>query len=188
MTDTTVTRMRIQHSGYKNTTRGAATDDRWDRGDTSTDWSVGGVDIHPLGDLHADFPVEVGDLVYVIFAIYSTGDSFGQDNRSNFESISVHKNRERAEENAEVLRHMEKDGTYSSWEAILTTDGGTRFPFHVPWLGYFESLDEVRVEEHYVEQGRISTYEQMQIDEMNGIKKFEAGSDRRAARKAKKRA
>jgi hypothetical protein len=154
-----VCRLEVISSGYGDTTRAPATDDRWDRGDTSTHWVVSGLRLtnRAYGDVTADFEVKPGDVLYLVYAIYSTGDSFGRDTNARIEYITVHKDYEIAKANEQVLRgktsSRNKRGDYE-WSVNLQTDSGIVFPYHVPWLGYFESLSDIYIESYTVEQAK----------------------------------
>jgi hypothetical protein len=133
-----------------------SSNDGWDRGDTYTQWTVNGLRLtnREYGDVTADFEVQAGDTVYLVYAIYSTGDSFGHDTNANIEFITVHKDRAIAEANERALNgkttYLVKGGNYD-WNVNLQTDTGIVFPYHVPWLGYFESLTGVYVESFTVQ-------------------------------------
>lgn len=149
-------RLNVITNSYENTTREASTDDRWDRGNTHTSWSVNGLRLvdQEYSDVTADFEVKEGDTVYLVYAIYSTGDSFGHDENSRIEYITVHKDRSIAEANERALNgktsNQDKNGKYD-WSINLQTDSGIVIPYFVPWLGYFESLSGVHVESFVVE-------------------------------------
>jgi hypothetical protein len=117
----------------------------WDRGTTWTDWTVSGIRLAArYPDITVDFQVKPGEVVHLIYATYSTGDSFGRDENGRIDYILVHKNRELAEKNVELLRaKTNKDQNYT---VNLTTDTGIVIPYYVPWLGYFQSLTDVYVE------------------------------------------
>ncbi len=74
--------------------------------------------------------VSVGDFVWVVLAVYSTGDSFGKDG-GQCEIFLVTKNREEAYAKKEFLEQVED--------------------YSVPWFGYFESLQEIKITGHNVE-------------------------------------
>lgn len=104
--------------------------DRWSR--DSTEATVSIEDVCFLRDedgyqrLGTKQHIVAGDRVYLVYAVYTTGDSFGSDG-GNVELLSVFKDRAEAEESKE---HYSKVRDYS-----------------VPWNGYFESLDELEIEE-----------------------------------------
>jgi hypothetical protein len=126
--------------------------DEWDRDDTHTSWVVYGLAFSEYGDLHVSGPVQSGDGFHVIYAIYSTGDSFGHDSCGQIEAIMAHRNRDIAEENARRLREpIPQKSNFGEMTVNLLTDEGEEVPYHRPWLGYFESLESLIVEELGVE-------------------------------------
>lgn len=81
--------------------------------------------------------VDVGDFIYVIVARYSSGDSFG--------------NREGVEETLMVVGDKEtlKEALVSIDEADKRGDASFEFRgsrISIPWYGYFEHLEDLRVE------------------------------------------
>ncbi len=114
-------------------TREKSSDDDWDRDDTHTDWSINGLRIGtnaalygvPVGDVNA------GDTVQALWAIYSTGDSFGSDVDGALEFIGVNKDPEIANMNYVNL---------NSGSDFFVNDKGESIKIYVPWNGYFESL------------------------------------------------
>jgi hypothetical protein len=144
-------RLEVVNDHYSHTTRHPDTNDRWDRGNTHSNWTVSGLRLtnREYGDVTADFEVMAGDVLYMVYAIYSTGDSFGRDENGRIDYITVHKSGEIARANEKALNAKTtlkgKNGDYE-WNVNLQTDSGIVFPYHVPWLGYFESLTGVYVE------------------------------------------
>lgn len=76
--------------------------------------------------------VAIGTVVYLVWAQYTTGDSFGSDG-GQYELLEVHLNRDDAEKRRTYFENVTHDGTYGSTGAWL------------PWFGYFEHLDGVYV-------------------------------------------
>lgn len=90
-----------------------------------------------------------GDIVYVVYAVYSTGNSFGHQADGSFEFISVHKDETIAHDNARGL----KEGT----QKFLKQDDGTETPYTwYPWDGYFESLTYIQVESQILDKKKVS--------------------------------
>ncbi len=114
-------------------THEADSDDEWDR--DSTDGVVTVTKCHlarkdGYNHLGIEFDVDVGDTIWLVWAQYSTGDSFGCDG-GQYELCSVHKSKHEAD--AEIER-LGKLNDYS-----------------VPWSGYFECLDFIKAQEMVVE-------------------------------------
>lgn len=91
-----------------------------------------------------------GDKCYVVWVEYSTGDSFGHADRGSVESIGVFKDYACAEELQEQLLKFNPDVNTNDWEnkyrfEYQTSDGQEFKIGFVPWVGYFETLDEVHI-------------------------------------------
>jgi hypothetical protein len=147
--------LHLNTESYTDVTRDSDPDDRWDADDTSTSWSLRGIMLSDVDGQHAlpaDFPVEIGDTVYVVYAIYSTGDSFHCADGEYLEVISFHKDRARANRNMAAA-----NGPHASrHEMTIEFENGKKITRHCPWDGYFESLDRVDVES-FVVQARDSS-------------------------------
>lgn len=109
--------------------------DEWDNGTTSTVWSIEGFGLEDdahygqyeniIDSVAVPNDFEIGQAVYGVVAIVSSGDSFGQYHGKYCELMSAHHTREEALERVEHLRSV--------------TD------YSVPWNGYFDSLDSLTI-------------------------------------------
>lgn len=140
-----------------------ATEDEYDNDDTSTSHYVQGLQLLKEGS-YSRYSVPVGFKpvhgvpYHVVCAQYSSGDSFGRYDGQGFEVVGVYRNRDIADEN--VSRIEKHNEIYRSHEygrgklpkgfeifsIELKSDGRRNYKIHVPWSGYFESLDWVRAE------------------------------------------
>lgn len=114
-------------------TRAADPDDKWDNDSTDGTVTVSSctlIDADEYGSLPCSFPVKVGDTIYLVWAQYSTGDSFGSYG-AQYELCAVFDNPSDAEKEKDRLEN--------------TSD------YSVPWTGYFESLDSLNVESFVVQ-------------------------------------
>jgi hypothetical protein len=149
------TNLCADHDRHTHVTRTASSDDRWDRDDTATSHSVTG--IHIVGDddycdVVIATTVAPNERIWLVWAVYSTGDSFGHDDAANIEFISAHRDESTARHNAEVLRAIPRDTSYGHRVPIMLEGGGV-MEYTVPWLGYFESLDYVEIGQFAVASG-----------------------------------
>jgi hypothetical protein len=121
--------------------------DKWDRASTSTSWDVNGL-ILKEKDAYKALPcaddVKQGDEFYVVYAVYSTGDSFGHDEGASLEFISYHKNPDLAFENKKAME------SHSDGQIQIKLDNGETVQRYCPWDGYFECLDYVQVDKFMV--------------------------------------
>lgn len=92
---------------------------------------------------------EKGDSLYVIIALWSSGDSFGHGTNSDYEILLVNNSRERAEANLAKINALD-DGkfSYSDNNAICELDDGSTMKVYTgAWKGYFESLTSLGITE-----------------------------------------
>jgi hypothetical protein len=128
------------------------------RGTTTTHWTVEGLKLlgtedHSYGyrvreTVDVNWEPKKGQLYHLLYAVYSTGDSFGHDNGRCFEAIGVYKSRNVAEENEKRLREGKpsKKAPIYGTHVMLKMEGTTKLhPYNRPWDGYFESLDYLEV-------------------------------------------
>jgi hypothetical protein len=145
-------RLTIDFDRYEYITREADREERWDRDDTATDWTARSIQLvtrdKDYFDVIAPFKVQLGDSLIVVYAIYSTGDSFGHDSRGCKEIIDVFKSTEKAADCVRAVQATENDhNDYSQKEAIWVREDGSEGKLdYAPWNGYFESLDGVYAE------------------------------------------
>jgi hypothetical protein len=124
------------------TVRESNENDSWDRGDTSATW-----DFKRLSGTKGDEAVPVtftpieGQTYFVLLAIYSSGDSFGHDESCYVEYFDIFENSTDAN-NAE----RELLATQRNDNVEFTNHRGTKVKVYNPWNGYFNSLNDIRVE------------------------------------------
>lgn len=146
VTQPVTTDLVVEYSTRSWITRERNSDDEWDRDDTESEHTLHGISIASKSSYNTvTYPGEIkpGDKIYLLYAVYSTGDSFGHDDCHCIEFISVHKDIDIARWNYNKLQVADKDD-YSS-QVLLSQDNGQTWKMTPPWCGYFESLDYVRV-------------------------------------------
>lgn len=81
--------------------------------------------------------VKAGDTVYILWAQYSTGDSFHNE-YGRYDMIAGFVSSEVAQDNARRARNsrLSRDN-HTGWDMNIKLDDGTTFNYHIPWLGYF---------------------------------------------------
>lgn len=151
--ENTATKIYVKHTSYTEITRDRDPNDDWDGDDTSTTHYIEGLSLKG-GHEYCYYPGEIkaGEKLYLVYAVWSTGDSFHRDDRGQIDFISVHKTRESAEKNRKILEQHSKNynDIYDTWTAKIFLDNGEEYKYHVGWLGYFEYLDYINVEEYTV--------------------------------------
>lgn len=140
------TNLYVEYSTNTWVSRPRNSDDQWDRDDTVSEHtmkyiSIAGDNSYPT----ITYPgvVEPGDKVYLVYAVYSTGDSFGHDESRCLELVSVHKNLDIAEWNYKQIVGSENDN-YNT-QLTLSQDNGLSWSMSPPWCGYFERLTYAKV-------------------------------------------
>lgn len=134
--------------------------DRWSGEDTSRSWTVTGIalsDKDGCDALPADFPVALGDTVYAVYAVYSTGDSFSRNKGANLEVVAFYKTAEKAHTAAAAISKRKRDREQDFKMSVELGSGGV-VKLYCQWDGYFESLDYVRVESFAVGGERGNRY------------------------------
>lgn len=121
----------LETQSWTSTTREPSSGDSWDRGDSYTDWSIGDTFTVDSKDSYRATPISFTPVsntpYYAVYAVWSSGDSFGHDENSNFELFGLYEAREEAEKERNRL-------------AADTSH-------EVPWNGYFEDLTLLEVKE-----------------------------------------
>lgn len=133
------------------------------RGATGASISVNGIEVVEDGwlDLPTEFEIEPGVQYYLLYAVYETGDSFGRDG-GNTEWIGLYRDYDLAEEQARKIEahangyDRRGSGGVDAYSVKIVSDGGKEYQLHTPWNGYFERLEDLRVES--VTAGRRFSY------------------------------
>lgn len=139
--------LKVISLSHNERTRDPNPKDDWDRGDTITSYTLENVLMGESTwyDLLYDGELSLGDAVHIVYAIYSTGDSFGHDTDGMIEFITAHRNLNVAKHNKVVAESCNNDNNDYTSSVMLTFDDGQSFRFTPPWNGYFESLSRVDI-------------------------------------------
>jgi len=94
---------------------------------------------------------QVGDVAYLVWAEWSSGDSFGNANCSDTEAFGLLKEASDAFALATALREAKENTNAKNWDDHYkfewkSSDGQKVVYGFLPWLGYFECLDNIYVE------------------------------------------
>ena len=114
------------------------------RGTTSTSHYVHGfnvVDDKTYNDLYASFEPKPETDYYLLYAIYSTGDSFGHDDGHCIEYFGLYEEKDLEIAKADQKKLETFERTDSERLCKLSNQS-----VYLPWNGYFESLDSVELE------------------------------------------
>ena len=87
--------------------------------------------------------LQSGERVYLVWVEYSYGDSYNQSYKGEIEVIGITRFKHAAEE---LKTYIEECNTRNNWKCNLS-DGQTIEMAYIPWLGYFENLEEIHIDE-----------------------------------------
>lgn len=112
--------------------------DEWDRASTQTSWTIEGLRLVEAAGYRVHevpFKAEIGKRYFLVYAIYTTGDSFGCDDGRGFEILGIFDDRDLAEQAATAARGTGK----------FINEAGKMYDAYRPWDGFFERLDSLEV-------------------------------------------
>jgi len=101
-------------------------------------------------DISSSLDIAEGEDCLVVWAEWSSGDSFGSGDRNNTEAVAVFKDYSCAKLLKELLLKHNDGNSGHEFEHTFS-DGQTIKLSWVPWSGYFETLNEIRVEKTFVQ-------------------------------------
>lgn len=114
----------------------------------SWDFDLGGAslsetDWHGPESYTGETPLQPGDTIYAIVALWSDGDSFGNASHNRFDICVINRDPMFAASNLSILEALDDvTPTTKIW-----LDTGERISYHAAWTGYFESLDSLELRE-----------------------------------------
>jgi len=141
-------------------------EDSWDRASTRKKWKFGGLRRTRTGESPTWEGYDVfeipkswtGKNVFVVWLVYSTGDSFGHDENAYAEGLGVYTTYEEAEE----VRQLILDDYAKGYDYGSVSSGKSGNQVTLPsgqvlytgsWKGYFESLTDV-----YIDEATVPSY------------------------------
>lgn len=148
--------LRVDCDSWTETTRKGDPDEQWDGDDTAATTTVNALVLageDDYRDLTVGHPVAPGDTLHLLYAVYGTGDSFSHQSGC-VEWIDAYRTKAEAEKAAEAIRahygryerskNSRKDPE-DFCSVRLPSSLGVEFTLSCPWIGYFESLEDVVV-------------------------------------------
>ena len=142
-------RLNVDESSW--ITRPRDPKDEWSGEDTQSEWTVRGLSLVEESGYRSVpnyLKAKIGESVWALYAVYSTGDSFSHQSDGCFEFINVFATQEDAAAAAKELKNATGQASYP-----LSYGGSCGFGY-VPWSGYFESLSYIEAKEFVVGQDR----------------------------------
>ena len=158
-----MTKLLIVDKCYTSVTREVNPDDDWDQGCTYTDVYVNSIKIAKRWhNLESSFDVNPGDKVYLVYVTYTRGSSFGSASgnvvyvdvfKDSDEAYALEKEIEQTYKNfknpkQQSKRKAKKQEDYY-WVDYIN-DGKLKKVYTGSWTGYFETLDNVTVEQFII--------------------------------------
>ena len=96
-------------------------------------------DVYP--DITSSLDIKEGELCFVVWAEWSSGDSFGTAHDGNTEALAIFKDPESAK-----FFKKEAENATAYVKEFVTPDGQIH-DVRCPWTGYFEELTEIHIEQ-----------------------------------------
>ena len=127
-----------------------ATLDEWDGDDTNEIHDIEGFTIvneNGYYDLKVPFEIDKNKTYYLVYVIYSSGDSFHHE-ESRIDFIELYEDVKMAKEVAKIIEddYRNWESTEKDWSVEIFNSNGEKYKIHCPWKGYFERLSYAEVE------------------------------------------
>ncbi len=103
--------------------------------------------VKDYADLTSIFDFKDGEKAYLVWLEYSSGDSFGHDEKSSVTAIGLFKDYKTATELKDKILADNKEKDHEYKPIKIETSDGQKFSEYPSWKGYFESLDNVIITE-----------------------------------------
>ena len=97
------------------------------------------------GDLDVAYEIDEDKNYYLLYVLYTTGDSFGYD-EGRIEFVGLYRTAEEADANVDRIEKHCSDNGNEMFTVELISPSGTKYKCHTPWKGYFNSIDDIRVD------------------------------------------
>lgn len=141
--------IEIVNRRHTNNVREPNPHDPYDNGATQTEHSVEGFMVHDRDgfyDLEVLYEPQYDVDYYLLYVVYSSGDSFGSYAGAGIEYIGLYTDLERhiALENKQVIQDSARGDEEGS--LILRNPQNQAFKISPPWTGYFESIDAIVIQ------------------------------------------
>jgi hypothetical protein len=142
--------IKVIDDTYTKVTRPHDPEDQWSGEDTYTSHSIEGIEIvkkNEYYDLETEFKILPNKDYYLLYAIYSTGDSFSH-HEGKIDYIYLYKTASKAEAAKTILENHDTES--KDWDErfnkTIKTEKGKNLKLYISWAGYFESLTSVNIE------------------------------------------
>jgi hypothetical protein len=143
--------VEIDYDSYTDTTREGDPEAEYDGDDTETSTTVNGVrHVKESGfwDLIVNYPLDRSKNYYLLYVVYSTGDSYNHD-EGKVVFIDLYEDVKVADEAAKILEKTyditEYNYKFPKHVDIPDSKGGINHLYAGPWIGYFSQFTEAVV-------------------------------------------
>ena len=138
-------KLEVVYDEYTTNLGGYDPDNRWTRDSTDREITITGIEIvDKCFDTVCQDDVVIGDQVGLLWATYSTGDSFGEDGgQTEFIQVLPLSKMHILKQNAETI--MSANNADSQSVKLLDAYGET-YKMGCPWYGYFENLQSIYID------------------------------------------
>lgn len=127
-------------------------EEQWGSWSSDSFWTFHGVSKGgDYPDIASTLDINPGELCYVVWVQWGSGDSFGHGSGEYAEAVGIFKERGSAEELADAVRNLHnfecgKKKQDGDGYCLDTSDGQHFEDGFCSWRGYFESLEDVNIE------------------------------------------
>lgn len=140
----------IETTPYTEVTREADPNEDYDGDDTYTDWEIS-TTITPAKDsiscdVALPFILEENKKYYLVYIIYSDGDSFSSQTREHLELITVFTTLEKAQNLVEQIKEDDINNN-STYSFTYQDEIGKLIKTSARWKGYFNGIEQCEVHE-----------------------------------------
>ncbi len=140
--------IEVEDDLHGHDTSKADPDDKWSRASTHTEHNITGFKVRSeiqYGDVMVPYEPEIDVDYYLLYVVYSTGDSFGHDSGNSVEYIGLYTKEELhiAKENQQRIETHNRGKRETKLQLLMPNTSD--FDIYVPWHGFFESLDYVNI-------------------------------------------
>ncbi len=142
---------KIEHKGYTDVTREADPDDSWDRDDLSTSWDISNNILETdtqFPDIVSSKKLDFEKEYFLVYVIFSTGDSFHHHSGYDCRLIDVFEHKENAQKLVEMIEKQnenyqsnQRDLGENAYSMTYTDESGETKQISCDWNGYFERID-----------------------------------------------
>jgi len=144
--------IHIINNRHREVVRQGNPKERYDGDDTITSNSIEGFEIiDPKDswksvDISVPFDIDPYKYYYLVSVIYSTGDSFNH-NKGEIEYIEMYEDEDKAIATKKIIENSYKSKDKEDRYGVdILNNSGTSYRISACWVGYFESLEEVRID------------------------------------------